>query len=230
MNVPPDVPVATTLGNVLVRECLIAARKPGQWLQPLVFFLMVITLFPLAINPDPTWLRMMAPAIVWAAVLLSSTLALDGLFRADYEDGLLEQWALSGQPLWALCLVKVFVHWLFSGFMLTLIAPLAALMLFVPMSAMGTLFLSLILGSLTLSLWGSLSAAITLSARRSSTLMSLLILPLAMPLLIFGAKALDLVIHSEDPQAALWLLASLAVLSITLTPAALAAAIRIALE
>lgn len=224
----------TTLRAVILmvfyREWHLAARKPDQWLQPLVFFLMVVTLFPLALTPAPELLRVMAPAVLWAGALLSSTLALEGLFRVDYEDGVLEQWVLSGQSLWMLLLVKVLVHWLFTGLTLSLIAPLAAMTLSVPSGAYGTLVTSLALGTLSLSLLGSMGAALTLSARRSSMLISLLLLPLAMPLLIFGARAVELAIHGEDANGALSLLASITILSLTLTPAALSAAVRIALE
>ena len=218
------------LWDIFKREWLLAARKPGQWLQPLVFFLIVVSLFPLALNPDPRQLQLMAPGILWTAALLSATLGLDSLLRTDFDDGVLEQWASSPQPLWGMLLVKVFVHWLFGGCVLSFLAPLAAVSLAVPSQALGTVVASLLLGTASLSLLGAMAAALTLSAKRGGALMSLLLLPLAMPLLIFGARAADQAIHLEDAQGALLLLGSMTVLSLTLTPAALSAAVRIALE
>jgi len=223
-------PLRTVLKHVFWRELAFAAQKPSQWLQPLVFFLLVITLFPLALSPDPGVLRTLAPGMVWVAALLSATLSLEGLFRADYDEGVLEQWALSDHPLWALLAVKILVHWLFTGLTLVVLSPLAALSLAVPASAWPVLMVSLALGSLSLSMLGAVGAALTLSARRSATLLSVLMMPLALPMLIFGARAMDLAILNEDPSGALWLLSSFCVLSVTLSLPTVAASIRIALE
>jgi len=212
------------------RDLRLALRRPGEWLQPLVFFLVVTTLFPLATNPELSRLRDMAPAALWVAALLSSLLALELLFREDGQDGTLEQLAVSGLPLSWLLLAKTCVHWLLTGLPLVLVAPLAATALGAPYASIPSVLAVLLLGSVALSLIGAVGAGLTLGLRRGGVLLALLVLPLAVPVLIFGARATALAIALEPMAAPMYLLAAIAVLSATLAPLAAAAAVRISLE
>jgi len=215
---------------VLARDLRLAFRRSGELLQPLVFFAIVTTLFPLAITPELSQLRLVAPGVVWVAALLSSMLALEFLYRDDAHDGTLEQYALSGQSLTALLFAKTVAHWLLTGLPLALIAPLAALSLGVPMASVPGIVVSVALGSVALSLIGAIGASLTLGVRRSGVLLSILTLPVAIPVLIFGASATQRAIAGEDYSAPLYLLAAIAVLGATLAPLAAAAAVRISLE
>jgi heme exporter protein B len=214
----------------LLRDLQLAFRKRGQLVQPLAFFAMVTLLFPLAISPELARLRELAPGVLWVGALLGSLLALEFLFRDDAHDGTLEQYALSGQSLTALMFAKTFAHWLLTGLPLALMAPIAALSLGVATAAVPGILLAVAVGTVALSLIGSIGAALTLGIKRSGALLSLLTLPLSLPVLIFGARATQLAIHGESLLAPLELLAALAVLGITLAPLASAAAVRISLE
>ena len=226
----PRVTAFTAFGSVIRRDLLQALRRPGEWLQPLAFFVIVTMLFPLALDPEPARLRYLAPAALWVALLLASLLALDFLFREDSRDGTLEQFALSGQPFATLLFAKTATHWLLTGLPLALVGPLAAISLGAPpMSAFGVMW-PLLLGSLSLSLIGSIGAGLTLGVRRGGALLSLLVLPLSIPTLVFGARATALAINGESAAGALYLLAAITVLALTLAPLAAAAAVRISLE
>ena len=218
------------LGLILRRELLLAVRRPDQLLQPLVFFLVVTTLFPLSLSPELSLLRDMAPGVLWVAALLAALLALDGMFRADADDGTLEQLVLSGIPVGLLVIGKTLSHWLLSGAALVVMSPLVGMALGVPVAAFGTMMLSLALGTLTLSWLGAIGTALTVGVKRGNMLLSLIVLPLAMPLLIFGASATVRAIAGDSPAGALYLLAALCVLTSTLAPFAAAAALKITLE
>jgi heme exporter protein B len=226
----PQRGVASAAWILLRRDLRLAFRRAGELLQPLMFFVIVTTLFPLALTPELSRLRDVAPGVLWVGALLSSLLALDFLFRDDAHDGTLEQFVLSGQPLTALLLAKTFAHWLLSGLPLALSAPLIGIALGVPATAMSGVLVALVLGTVTLSLLGSATAGLTLGARRGGVLLSLLTLPLAVPVLIFGARATELAIMAESAAAPLYLLGALAVLALTLAPVAAAAAVRIGME
>ena len=215
---------------LMARDLRLALRRAGDSLLPLGFFLVVTTLFPLALDPELSLLRNIAPAALWVGALLSSLLALDLLFRDDGQDGALEQLALCGQPFAGLLLAKTAVHWLLTGLPLVLVAPLAASALGAPYGAMPGILAAVLLGTVALSLIGAVGAGLTLSLRRNGSLLALLVLPLAVPVLIFGARATALAIQGEPLAAPLYLLAAIAVLAATLTPWALAAAVRIGLE
>jgi heme exporter protein B len=215
---------------VLRRDLALSLRRPDQLVQPLVFFLIVTTLFPLSLSPEPALLRQMSPGVLWVAALLAALLSLDGLFRGDAEDGTLEQLVLSGQALGAIVVAKTFAHWLVSGAALVLVSPLVATALGVPVTAFPVMMLSLGLGTLTLSWLGAIGAGLTVGLRRGSVLLSLIVLPLAMPLLIFGANATDRAIGGESAAGALYFLGSLCLFTTTLAPFAAAAALRITLE
>ncbi len=214
----------------LLRDVQLAFRKRGQLVQPLAFLALVTMLFPLAISPELSQLRAVAPGVLWVAELLASLLALEFLFRDDAHDGTLEQYALSGQSLTWLMFAKTAAHWLLTGVPLALMAPLAALSLGVPAAALPGILLAVIVGSVTLSLIGSIGAALTLGMKRSGALLSLLTVPLSLPVLIFGARATQLAISGAPLLAPLELLAALAVLAVTLAPLAASAAVRISLE
>ncbi len=215
---------------MLTRDIRLALRKPGQLVQPLAFFAIVTTLFPLAISPELSRLREIAPGVLWVAALLASLLALEFLFRDDAHDGTLEQHVLSGQSLTWLLFSKTVAHWLLTGMPLAVTAPLAGLALGVPAQAVGGIVISVALGTVSLSLIGAVGAALTLGVRRNGALLSLLTLPLSMPVLIFGARATELAIRGADYTPPLYLLGALAVLGVTLAPLAAAAAVRISLE
>jgi heme exporter protein B len=226
MNVGP----AAALSLLLRRELCLSFRRPDQLLQPLVFFLIVTTLFPLALSPELTLLREMSPGVLWVAALLASLLSMDGLFKGDSEDGTLEQLALSGQSLGLIVAAKTFAHWLVSGAALVLVSPLVGTALAIPVEAFPIMMLSLALGTLTLSWLGAIGAGLTVGLRRGSVLLSLIVLPLAMPLLIFGANATDRAIGGESAAGALYFLAALCVFTSSLAPLAATAALRITLE
>ncbi len=215
---------------VIRRELCLSFRRPEQLLQPLVFFLIVTTLFPLGLSLQLSLLRDMAPGVLWAAALLSSLLSLDSLFKSDADDGTLEQLALSGQGLTAIVIAKTVAHWLLSGAALVLVSPIVATALGIPVAAFGTMLLSLGLGTLTLSWLGAIGAGLTVGLRRGNVLLSLIVLPLAMPLLIFGAAATDRAVSGTSTAGALYFLASLCVFTCTLAPFAATAALRITLD
>ena len=225
-----SVGAGSAMSLVLRRELTLSFRRPDQLLQPLVFFLIVTTLFPLALSPQLSLLRDIAPGVLWVAALLASLLSMEGLFKSDAEDGTLEQLALSGQSLGVIVIAKTLAHWLVSGAALVVISPLVATGLAVPIEAFPIMMLSLAMGTLTLSWLGAIGAGLTVGLRRGSVLLSLIVLPLAMPLLIFGANATDRAIGGETAAGALYFLAALCVFTTSLAPLAATAALRITLE
>ena len=215
---------------LLSRDLRLAYRRRGELTTPLMFFLLVTAMFPLGLTPQPELLRTIAPGVVWVAALLASLLGLEGLFRSDYEDGSLEQLALTGTPLELLSLTRVLAHWLVTGLPLVILSPLMALLLDYPPGGMPTLVLSLLLGTPVLSLLGAVGAALTVSLRHSGMLLPILALPLAVPVLIFGARAVALAAVGEDPSGGLYLLGAMLALALTLAPFAIAGGIRVSLE
>lgn len=215
---------------IVRRELCLSFRRPDQLLQPLIFFLIVTTLFPLGLSLQLSLLRDIAPGVLWVAALLASLLSLDALFKGDADDGTLEQLALSGHGLTLIVVAKTLAHWLVSGAALLIMSPLVATALGVPTAAFATLLLSLALGTLTLSWLGAIGAGLTVGLKRGNVLLSLIVLPLAMPLLIFGAGATDRAMTGESAAGALYFLGALCLLTCTLAPWAAAAALRITLE
>jgi heme exporter protein B len=226
----PGVSAVHAMGLVLRRELRLSFRRPEQVLQPLVFFLIVTTLFPLGLSLQLSLLRDMAPGVLWVAALLSSLLSLDSLFKSDADDGTLDQLALSGQSLTAIVLAKTAAHWLVSGAALVLVSPLVGIALGIPVAIFPIMLGSLALGTLSLSWLGAIGAGLTVGLKRGNVLVSLIVLPLAMPLLIFGAGATDRAAAGVSSAGALYLLGSLCVFTCTLAPFAVAAALRITLE
>lgn len=223
-------PTFSAAGLVFRRDLMLAWRRWDEVAQPLIFYVVVTTLFPLATTPDLAQLREISGGVVWVAALLASLLALESLFRSDVEDGTMEQWVMSGQPLGWLLLAKVASHWVLTGLPLVIIAPVVGTALGLPFEAWGTLVLSLLLGTATLSVLGGIGAALTVGVRRGSVLLSLLVLPLAMPLLIFGSRAVGMVMDGDSPSGPLQLLAAIFFLTLSLGPVAMSAAIRISVE
>lgn len=219
-----------SLHCVIRRDLLLAFRRRSDVLTTLFFFVIVATLFPLGVGPEPGLLRTMAPGIVWVAALLASMLALGRLFALDHADGTLEQMALSAEPLTLIVIGKVLAHWLVSGLPLVLLAPLLAVQFDLPAASIGVMFLSLLIGTPVLSLIGAIGAALTLGVRGGGVLVALLVLPLYIPVLIFGAGAVGAEASGLGSSAHLLLLGGVLAGAAALAPWATAAALRIALE
>jgi len=212
------------------REFLLSFRRKSDLANPLIFFLMVATLFPLGVSPEPGFLAQLAPGVVWVAALLATLLSMDALFRSDHEDGSLEQLLLSPRPLFVVVLAKVTAHWCMTGLALTVMAPLLAVMLFLPAEGMPGLMLSLLLGTPTLSLVGAIGAALTVGLKKGGVLISLLVLPLYIPVLIFGSSAVQAAVTGLPLGGYLALLGALLALALALAPLAIAAALRISIS
>lgn len=215
---------------MLTRDLVLAIRRLSDVLTTLFFFVIVVSLFPLGIGADMDMLRAIAPGVVWVAALLASMLALGRLFSDDYADGTLEQLILTPQPLALLVLSKVLAHWLVTGLPLVIIAPLLGLQYDLPPDALWILVLSLLAGTPVLSLVGAIGAALTLGLRGGGVLISLLVLPLYIPVLVFGAGVVDAGISGMGTQAHFWLLGAFLVLAVVFSPLATAAALRISIE
>jgi heme exporter protein B len=222
--------LSALFGLVISRDLRLAVRHWDQVIQPLIFFVIVTTLFPLAISPALDELRRIAPGVLWVAAMLASLLALESLYRPDVEDGTMEQWVLSGQPLSLLLLAKSLTHWLLTGLPLVLMAPIVGTALGMPGSIWPVLASTLALGTGALSVLGAIGAALTVSVRRGNVLLALLVLPLEMPVLIFGARAVDLAMQGESVVGPLNLLAAMLLLFVSLGPFAMAAAMRVSVE
>lgn len=216
--------------ELLKRDLRLAMRRRAEIANPLLFFVMVIVLFPLGVGAEPNLLERMSAGVVWVAALLSALLTLDSIFRSDFEDGTLEQLLLSAQPLSVMVLAKVVAHWLVTGLPLLLVAPLLAMLLGMKSAAMGTLMLSLLLGTPVLSLIGAIGVALTVGLRRAGVILSLLVLPLYVPVLIFGAAAVDAAASGLPVSGQLYILAAFLALAISLAPVAAASALRISLS
>ncbi|RZL68386.1 MAG: heme exporter protein CcmB [Variovorax sp.] len=215
---------------IVVRDLRLALRRPADTAAVLFFFVIVVSLVPLGIGPEPELLRRVAPGIVWVAALLASMLSLARLFADDLADGTLEQQLLSTTPLSLLVLGKAFVHWLCSGLPLAMVAPLLAIQFGLPWESTGVLVASLLLGTPVLSLVGAIGAALTVGVRGAGVLLSVLVLPLVIPVLIFGAGAVDASLTGTGVSGHFSLLAAMLVLALAGAPPATAAALRIALD
>ena len=215
---------------IVVRDLTLAWRRRADVLSTLFFFVIVVSLFPLGIGPETQLLRSIAPGVVWVAALLASMLSLGRVFQNDYQDGTLEQMLLTPQPLYLVVLGKVLAQWLVSEVPLVLIAPLIGVQFGLASDTVLILLISLLIGTPILSLIGSIGAALTLGLRGGGVLIALLILPLYIPVLIFGAGAVDASITGVSSQANLYLLGALLVVSLVFAPWATSAALRISLE
>jgi heme exporter protein B len=218
------------LGWVVWRDLILAWRRRADVLSTLFFFVIVVSLFPLGIGPETQLLRSIAPGVVWVAALLASMLSLGRLFANDHQDGTLEQMLLTPQPLYLIVLGKVFAQWLVSEVPLVLIAPLLGVQFGLSQDTLLVLFASLLIGTPILSLIGSIGAALTLGLRGGGVLISLLVLPLYIPVLIFGAGAVDASIVGTSPLANVELLTAFLVVTLVFAPWATSAGLRISLE
>lgn len=217
-------------GRILKRDLILALRQPADVINPLLFFLIVITLFPLAVGPEPNLLVRIAPGIIWVAALLSSLLGMDRLFRYDQADGTLEQLLLLPWPLAWLVLAKVVAHWLLTGLPLLLMAPLVSLLLGLSGPVLKALMLSLLLGTPIISLIGAIGAALVVGLRKGGALLSLLVMPLYIPLLIFATSVLDSAGIGLPYQGQLAIIGAMLAAALTLAPLAIAAALKVSME
>jgi heme exporter protein B len=215
---------------LLRRDLLLAFRRRSEVLQPLIFLLVVVSLFPLGVGPGPQILGRIAVGVIWIAALLATVLSLDSLFRSDFEDGSLEQLVVSGQPLALVALAKVFAHWLVAGLPLVLLSPLLAVWMNLGEGGMAVLVISLALGTPILSLLGAIGSALTVSLRGGGQLLSLLVFPLYVPILIMATSAVTSATEGLPYQGQLGLIAAGLVAALTLAPWAIAAALKLSLE
>lgn len=218
------------LKTVMQRDLMVVMRRRSDVLNPLLFILMVVSLFPLAVGPGPDILGRMAAGVIWVAALLSALLGSERLFREDFLDGTLEQLTLQPQPLALLAFAKVVVHWLLSGLPLVILAPLCALLLKLPVEAWPALIATLVVGTPILSAVTAIGAALTVSLGRGGALLSLLLLPLFIPLLIFATGAVEAALAGTDAWPQVLLLAGLSLLTLLLAPFAVAASIRVSVN
>jgi heme exporter protein B len=213
--------------HLLIRDLRLAFRSRHELANPLIFFVLIVSLFPLATAPSSQLLSEMAPGVIWVSALLSVLLSLDRLFKQDYEDGSLDQLMLSPNPLVILVLAKVCAHWLLTGLPLVLIAPLLGLFMYIPDEALGALMFSLLLGTPVLSLVGAIGVSLTVAVNRGGVLLSLIVLPLYIPVLIFGANAVDVASDGLSVRGQMLFLGAVLALALSLAPLAAAQALRI---
>lgn len=225
---PQSLPRAFLL--LLKRDLTLALRHRSEIANPLLFFVLVATLFPLAIGADTQVLKAVAPGVIWVAALLASLLSLDSMFRSDFEDGSLEQFMLSAHPVSLLVIAKVVAHWLVTGLPLLAIAPLLGVLLSLPSEALGVLLITLAMGTPILSLIGSVGVALTVGLRRGGIILSLLVLPLYVPVLIFASSAVETAAAGIPVSAQYSILGAMLALALSLAPLATAASLRISLS
>lgn len=227
-------PTATTAGRafwpILRRDLKLSVRRRSEVLQPLIFLCVVISLFPLGVSPAPERLATMAQGVIWIAALLATVLSLDTFFRDDWNDGSIEQWAVSGHSLAIIAMARVTAHWLVSGLPIVLLSPLMATWMQLPPEGLPVLAATLVLGTPVLSLVGAIGSALTVGTRRGGQLMSLLVFPLYVPVLIMATSATGAAVDGLPYNGQLGLMAAMLVATLTLAPFAIAAALRLSLE
>ncbi|NOX08253.1 MAG: heme exporter protein CcmB [Gammaproteobacteria bacterium] len=216
--------------TIIRRDLTLALRHPSDVFSTLFFFVIVVSLFPLGIGPESDTLRLIAPGIVWVAALLASMLALERLFSIDFADGTLEQLLLTPQPLYILVLGKIIAHWLLTGLPLVLMSPVLGLQYDLSLDALAMLIITLLLGTPVLSLIGAIGAALTLGLRGGGVLISLLVLPLTIPVLIFGAGAVEASVSGLGGTGHLYMLGAIMLISLFFAPLVAAIALRISTE
>jgi heme exporter protein B len=219
-----------TFLTIVKRDLVLAMRRRTDILTTLFFFIIVVSLFPLGIGPELEILRLIAPGVVWVAALLASMLALERLFAVDFVDGTLEQMLLTPQPLSLLVLGKVAAHWLVTGLPLVLMSPVLGLQYDLSAEALKVLVVTLLVGTPALSLIGAIGAALTLGLRGGGVLVSLLVLPLMIPVLIFGAGAVEATVSGLGGAGHLYMLGAILVMALLLAPLAASAALRVSAE
>lgn len=216
--------------TIVKRDLLLAFRCRQDLVNPLIFFSIVVALFPLGVSPEKTFLQAAGAGVVWVAALLATLLSLDGLFKSDFEDGSLEQLVLSPQPLYLLVLAKVLAHWLVTGLPLLILSPVLGLMMHLEGNSISVMMLTLLLGTPVLSLIGAIGAALTVGLRVGGVLISLLVLPLYIPVLIFGTGTVQAAASSLPIDGYLAILGAMLAGAITLAPLAAAAGLRISIS
>ena len=225
-NSPQNQATPLTLTLFFQREFGILLRNRSDSLQPFIFFIIVVFLFPLSMNPTPETMILVMPGCVWVSVVLAIMMGLDNLFRSDFEDGSLEQYIISPHSLPLIIIAKIIAHWLITGVLLSILAAFLSLAIGLPTPQVIILFASLILGTFSLQFIGGVGAALTVSLRRSGMLLAVIVLPLYIPILIFGAGA---TVRSADSVAnlgSLYILAAIAIFCLTLTPIAISASLK----
>ncbi len=215
---------------VIRRDLVLALRRRSEIANPLLFFVLVITLFPLGIGAQPHLLQAIAPGIIWVSALLAAMLSLDSLFRSDFDDGSLEQMLLSPHPTSVLVLAKIAAHWLVTGLPLLIVAPLLAVFLGMPNHSLGILLLTLLLGTPVLSLIGAIGVALTVGLRRGGMILSLLVLPLYVPVLIFAGNAVQMASGGLPVDAQINILISILLMALVLAPLPVAAALKMSIN
>lgn len=222
--------LAESFFGLIRRDLMIAMRHRGDMLNPLFFFLIVVTLVPLGISPEPSRLAVMAPGMIWISALLATLLALDNLFLNDFADGSLLRLVLSPQPLWLLVLAKIVAHWLVTGLPVVLFSPLLGLMLALPEAGFLPLLAGLALGTALFSLIGAVGAALTVALHKGSVLLSLLVMPLYVPVLIFGTSAVQRAVDGMAYSGVMAILAALAAFALLVAPFAAAGALKVGIN
>ncbi|QUM79770.1 heme exporter protein CcmB [Moritella sp. 5] len=216
--------------QVIKRELITAFRRKSDILNPLWFFIIVITLFPLGIGPEPNLLLRIAPGVIWVAALLSALLSMERLFRDDFLDGSLEQLMLTETPLGVIVTAKVVAHWLLTGLPILFVSPLLAVFLSLDANTFMATFITLLLGTPVLSFVGAIGVALTVGLRKGGVLLSLLILPLFIPVLIFATSAIDAASFGVSYSGPVAILGAMLAASVTLSPFAIAASLRVSLS
>lgn len=222
--------LAQVFSGAFRRELLLGFRNRNELINPLVFFLIIVTFLPLGISPEGSVLSLLAPGLLWVVALLASLLSLDGLFRTDFDDGSLEQLMVSPQPLAWVVLAKVLAHWIMTGLPLSILAPLLGVMLSLPVEGYVPLFVSLVVGSASLSLIGAVGAALTVALRKGGLLLSLIVMPLYVPVLIFGSGVVRNAVEGLPFAAPLAILGAILCVAVILAPFAAAGALRISVN
>ncbi|MCX7103320.1 MAG: heme exporter protein CcmB [Methylobacter sp.] len=215
---------------IIRRDLVLALRRRSEIANPLLFFVLVITLFPLGIGAEPRLLQAIAPGVIWVSALLAAMLSLDSLFRSDFDDGSLEQILLSPHPTSVLVLGKIIAHWLVTGLPLLVVAPLLAVFLGMPNNSLGILLLTLLLGTPVLSLIGAIGVALTVGLRRGGMILSLLVLPLYVPVLIFAGNAVQMASSGLPVDAQINILISILLMALVLAPLPVAAALKMSIN
>lgn len=230
MRNPPEPSVWPAFRALLRRDLLLAFRHRGEMANPLLFFVMMATLVPLGVSPEASVLAGLAPGMIWVMALLSTLMSTETLFLSDYRDGSLEQLVVAPQPLWLMVLAKIAVHWLVTGLPLTLLSPLLGVMLSLPAPGYGPLVLSLALGTLALSMIGAVGAALTVAIPRGGLLLSLVVMPLYVPVLIFGASAVQQAVDGFATGGILAILGALTAFACAISPFAAAGALKVSMH
>lgn len=216
--------------SLLKRDLILAYRNRSELANPLLFYIIVVSLFPLAVSPESKTLENMAAGVIWVAALLATLLSIEKIFRSDFDDGTLELMLLSPQPMPVLMLAKVLAHWLVTGLPLIIITPLLGMLMHLQANEIGVLMLTLLLGTPVLSLVGAIGVALTVALRRGGMLLTLLVLPLYTPVLIFGANTVQATSMGLGITGQLYLMMAMLVLALTLAPLAIGAALRISVS